>query len=107
MEDGTAHAVFNISWNNAWRNKKNHDAIWLCFKSIPQSGNSRHLKVLSKGHEQVSDFSPRAIQLAWQVAEDATGLFVFPGETFSGQMSLTLKVALDPTVLATILICSA
>jgi hypothetical protein len=41
-----------ISWQNAWRDARNHDAVWLFFKYQPiqnAQANYRHAKVAKEG----------------------------------------------------------
>ena len=95
LEDGTATAVFNLSWDNAWHNEKNHDAIWLFCKSIPNEGQAHHIRVLPQGHEVVANFSPEPVELDFEVAADSVGVFIFPEADCRGNISLTLTLALS------------
>ncbi len=95
IEEGNLFASFNVSWDNSWNTDKNRDAVWLFFKSIPGSGQARHIKVLPNGHTKIADFSDQPVELGFEVSPDSTGIFIFPNETYRGNISLTLKVSLD------------
>lgn len=96
LEDDSAYAVFNLSWENAFDNERNNDAVWLFCKSKGQNGDSKHISVLSTGHQVVNVFSedPR---LEFQVSEDRVGLFIFPIENYQGNVHVTVKLKLNKT----------
>ncbi|MGW9684306.1 formylglycine-generating enzyme family protein [Flagellimonas sp. 2504JD1-5] len=93
IEGDQAYTLFNVSWDNAWYNTKNHDAVWLFFKSISENGGYKHINVAQSGHRVVSVFS-KDPNLIFEVPKDGAGLFVKPNNTFRGRVEVTLKVAL-------------
>jgi len=96
IEGNVAYTIFNMSWENAWKNEKNNDAIWLFFKLLPEEGGYRHIQVTNEGHSIVSIFSD-GLDLNFEVPSDGTGLFLFPKNSFRGKVEATIKVRLDPT----------
>ncbi|MGX1927754.1 SUMF1/EgtB/PvdO family nonheme iron enzyme [Flagellimonas sp. 2504JD4-2] len=92
-EGGQAYTLFNLSWDNAWHNTKNHDAVWLFFKSISEKGGYKHIQVAQSGHKVVSVFSEDP-NLVFEVPKDGTGLFIKPNSNFRGRVEVTLKVML-------------
>ncbi len=43
-EKTESFAVLNLSWENAWRNNRNHDAVWLFFKFLNGNDGYVHSK---------------------------------------------------------------
>ncbi len=95
MEDAAAYAVFNIEWKNSWNNSRNHDAIWLFCKSKTGIETARHIGIANSGHTVVSTYSSGSPALAFKVAPDQVGLWVFPSQSFRGDISATVKVELQ------------
>jgi len=96
IQDDAAFAVFNLNWDNAWHNDRNHDAIWVFFKSLNQDGY-RHIQVLNEGHSVVASFGDSKPSISFESPKDNVGLFVYPNKNFRGNISLTLKVMLNKT----------
>ena len=88
---GKAHAVFNIKWEHAWNNSKNHDAVWVFFKSKSPEHGYEHINVAQEGHEVVSVFSP-GLNLNISVPEDGVGFYVYPSSNYRGNVEATLHV---------------
>ena len=95
FENEEAYAVFNLSWNNAWHNDKNYDAVWLFFKSIANNGGHQHIDLEKHSHEVVASFAKQPVDLAIEVSEDQKGCFIFPQSTFRGNIEVSLKIKLD------------
>lgn len=91
-EQGRYFAILNVGWDNAWHNTKNHDAVWLFFKSIPQQGGYKHIK--AQKAEVISSFADN-VDIAFEYVSDETGIFIYPNSDFRGEIDLTLKVYLD------------
>ncbi len=94
-ENGKAYAIFNLSWDNSWHNNKNNDAVWLFFKALPNQGAYQHIQVASEGHVMRSNFSGKNLDVGFEVAKDANGLFVFPKQVYRGKVDIVLKIVLD------------
>lgn len=41
---------FEISWENSWKDQKNHDAAWVFIKFIDTNGNYIHGKLRENNH---------------------------------------------------------
>ena len=95
VENDSTYAVFNLSWKNAWNNQKNNDAIWLFCKLKSKNAPSKHISVLSVGHQLVDTFSGQDSDLQIMPSTDGVGLFVFPQNKFKGNIDVTLKILLD------------
>lgn len=88
---GTVRVSAKVSWKNAWRNAKNHDAVWLFVKARGgPSGPWRHVRIASS--------SPAANgMLSCQASADRVGTFCRPGTaTFRGDVSADITLELDP-----------
>ncbi|MTI22545.1 hypothetical protein E1176_16050 [Fulvivirga sp. RKSG066] len=84
-----------ISWKNSWHNDRNHDAAWVFFKFVSKNGGSRHA-YLAPGSAQQNWKSRAATPDAQlQVAQDGTGIMVSPSDTYRGELSYRLFIALD------------
>lgn len=94
LEHGEAYAVFNVSWDNGWQNSKNHDAIWLHFKSISNNGDYHHIKVAPKGHTMMANFGNPSFQLDFETTKDSIGVFIFSKNKFRGDVHVTVKIKL-------------
>jgi formylglycine-generating enzyme required for sulfatase activity len=85
--------IFDICWKNAWKNQKNHDAVWVFMKfSSPYT----HAKVARSGHQvlQKRGQSPNA---GIQVSRDQVGFWIFADESYCGDLDYKLFIALDTT----------
>ena len=85
---------FTISWKNSWNNSRNHDASWVFFK-LGQDNGSMHqylkpasAKMLWKGSDSMPD-------ARIEVSEDGTGLFVYPGSEYRGDVTYHITVERD------------
>lgn len=95
IEGETAYTGFNLSWDNAWNNEKNHDAIWLFFKIVDVEFNCSHVSILPEGHEVISSFTEDNPNLGFEISEDFAGLYIYPQDLFRGKISVSLKIKLD------------
>ena len=59
MDAGDALSInLDISWQNAWSNSKNYDAIWVFIKFIREDGGYIHPRVSSGGHSMLMNHIP-------------------------------------------------
>lgn len=84
--------LFDIRWDNAWNNRKNHDAIWVFIKYDGFYRN--HAKLKPDGHRVLQNRMPDAPAPSLEVAPDSLGFFLYPGQTYRGDMDLKLEVQL-------------
>jgi hypothetical protein len=40
---------FDLRWDNAWNNDRNHDAAWVFVKRVGD-GDPKHVKIVAEGH---------------------------------------------------------
>ncbi len=86
------HVVFTVSWKNAWRNGKNHDAAWIFMKFVNDGGGYRHI-YLNPNDIEIIDDGPVAPIV--QVSEDKTGMFIYPASNYRGDVSWRIKMKVD------------
>ena len=82
-----------VSWKNAWRNAKNHDAVWLFVKvrSGPNAG-WRHARLLPTSHGA-------STPIACETSADKVGIFCQPAGTHRGDLSGDVVLEIDPSSL--------
>ncbi len=84
---------FNISWDNAWNNDKNYDAVWLFVKFNSSTSWPRHARVAADGHQVLH--AHNGIEAEFSVPEDRNGLFLFPNQKHRGEVNWTVEIMLD------------
>lgn len=85
-------ARFTISWENAWRNGRNHDAAWIFFKLKNKEGRPRHLQ-LDPGRLSVIAMGGSPMPKAeMKASPDSLGAYLYLGESYRGNVSYTVKV---------------
>lgn len=92
-ESGTVVVTADVTWRNAWRSDRNHDAVWLFVKGrTPPRREWGHARISS-----VSSSAPGTAVDCWPSA-DKVGVFCAPAATHRGDVSLrvTLELALGP-----------
>lgn len=89
----TPRVKLNVSWDNAWNNDKNYDAVWLFVKFNTASGWYRHAKIAASGHRVLD--SSNGIEAAFSVPEDQNGLFLYPNQKYRGKIYLTIEIMLE------------
>ena len=96
VENDQAWATFNIQWEHAWNNDKNHDAVWMCFKSLPYVGAASHVRVLPTGHSVEANFAGENAAPSIRASKDSVGLFVVDAPQISllGLAAIVLGVLL-------------
>jgi len=80
---------FTLSWPNAWRNDRNHDAAWVILRGEdPKRGP---LKLAADGHGAAGFAAPAAIA----VSADRLGAFVASGAAHRGDVEWRVSLKLD------------
>ncbi|MDW3652744.1 MAG: SUMF1/EgtB/PvdO family nonheme iron enzyme [Bacteroidia bacterium] len=87
--------IFDIRWDNAWNNAKNHDAVWVFLKYNTPYNN--HVKILPTGHQLLKNRSPQSGNPTLEVADDGMGFFIIPPTACRGSLNYKLQVLLDTT----------
>ena len=86
---GTSHVrvPVTVSWNNSWRNAKNHDAVWL-FPKVRGAALWRHAAIHA--------LAPAAgAGVTCEIAPDRVGAFCSPAAQHRGSITAALTVTLD------------
>ncbi|MBL8113890.1 MAG: SUMF1/EgtB/PvdO family nonheme iron enzyme, partial [Acidobacteria bacterium] len=78
----------SVSWRNAWRNERNHDAVWLFVRVAGKDGRSRPVRVARSGHTATGSLEIRT-------PEDRAGVFVFPSAAHRGDVTTKVRLELD------------
>lgn len=85
--------LFDIRWENAWHNERNHDAVWIFLKFNGYYNN--HVRLQSDGHRVVKNRVPGMPDPLIEVSDDGLGLFVYPGDNYRGPVDVKLELLLD------------
>lgn len=87
-DDGSACVEFTITWPNAWRSDKNHDAAWIVLRTAdPLRGPVR---VAEEGHAATGDV-PGTIE----VSTDRVGVFLSASKAHRGPVKWRVSLVLD------------
>ncbi|WP_223033411.1 formylglycine-generating enzyme family protein [Hanstruepera marina] len=85
--------MFDIQWNNAWHNQKNHDAVWVFMKYNGYYNN--HVKVLPKDYKVLVNRSGEDSQPTIEFSKDGLGFFIYPQKNYRGSMNFKLQILID------------
>ncbi len=83
---GETRVLFDVSWDNSWRNQRNHDAAWVFVKLVGPNGQV-HLPLAASGHRVFSLSSDVMPDADLSVAKEGTGVFLAPGDVFRGSVA--------------------
>lgn len=86
--------LFDIRWENAWNNERNHDAVWVFLKFNGYYNN--HVRLRTAGHRIVQNRIDGMPEPRFEVSEDGLGLFITPGADYRGPVDLKVELLLDP-----------
>ena len=89
-------ATFDISWENAWRNDRNHDAAWVFLKLQREDGSYIHIRVAPEGHRIIQ--LPGRPRIEGEIAhvDGGTGIFVRPSERHRRDVAWRVSVDFHP-----------
>ncbi len=88
-----------MAWDNAWKNDKNHDAVWLFSRMIHRYGwGGLVLKFKPKGHSFVADHSGQGLFPHLEVSPDSLGVFVSLHKNHRGNVSWTIVFEMDESI---------
>lgn len=93
---GELRVVFDLSWKNAWRNARNHDAAWVFLKLIYGGQGLRHVRLVPDGHRLLDVPGVEAPPAQIDVSSDSAGFFIYPAESYRGDIRWRISVQLDP-----------
>lgn len=85
--------IFDLRWENAWHNAKNHDAVWI-FMKYGTSWNN-HVKVLKSGHKVLQNRIENTPYPEIDVDKDGLGFFIYPSKEYRGNQNLKLQILID------------
>jgi diadenosine tetraphosphate (Ap4A) HIT family hydrolase/formylglycine-generating enzyme required for sulfatase activity len=90
-------AWLTVSWKNAWRNAKNHDAVWVFFKLNAASADRAKLHgYVKKGSAAlIYNYQLGSTDPTFWIPDDGAGLMIFPSTAYRGDISWRIKVQLD------------
>lgn len=88
---------FTITWNNAWRNDRNHDAAWVFVKFEKTNEDYVHGTLAANGHNLVAGNSDRGGEIV--ISEDRVGVFLQPSSQHRGRVDWDVKLQLAPASL--------
>lgn len=84
--------LFDIRWNNAWRNTKNHDAAWVFMKFTSPYD---HVKISSTGHRLLQNRIKDCPDPVIEVSDDGLGVFIYPSDIYRGDVDFKIEIFLD------------
>ncbi|MDF1699375.1 MAG: hypothetical protein P1U56_26215, partial [Saprospiraceae bacterium] len=87
--------IFDLKWENAWNNAKNHDAIWVFVKFGTAYDN--HAKLNSTGHKVLQNRISSAPNPIIEVDKNGIGCLIYPSTTYRGNQNFKLQIVLDTT----------
>lgn len=100
---GQYKVKFTISWSNSWNNARNHDAAWIFIKyaspAYRQAGY-RHARLMPMGHHLLYNHLATSPAPNFEVAPDQTGLFIYGGANYRGNVKWTIALSLDTAILS-------
>jgi formylglycine-generating enzyme required for sulfatase activity len=90
-------ATLTIQWQNAWRNDKNHDAVWIFFKikNEHEVRSERHGVLKRRAFKFIHNYSKGSAEPDFWMPEDAAGIFVFPKTAHRGDVCWRIQVEID------------
>jgi formylglycine-generating enzyme required for sulfatase activity len=95
-EAGEVCVLFTISWENAWRDDVNHDAVWL-FCRLDRGGapGSLPLRLTTAVGGDFRTTAGALRSMDWQSSDDSLGLFVKVGHEYRGDAYANLRIGID------------
>lgn len=94
IQDTPLSVMFDISWDNAWNNDKNHDAVWVFMKYNGQWGN--HVKINPLGHEVVKNRTNGG-DPGIMVPQDGVGFYLRVPDGYHGDVNYKVQIVIDTT----------
>ncbi len=92
-----------LQWDNAWRNSRNHDGVWLFVKmqGVEVSGMQRirHVPIAEDPEVLSIDASVGMASLATRRSADSVGALVFPSKSFRGDVRAKVRIPIDGAVM--------
>ncbi|MBX2871266.1 MAG: SUMF1/EgtB/PvdO family nonheme iron enzyme [Saprospiraceae bacterium] len=89
------YAQVTVSWENAWHNEKNHDAVWLFYKFLRKDGNGYVHAYFLPETAQIIETYNSSPSVGIQASKDQTGLFIFADRPYRGPVKAKIQVQID------------
>lgn len=93
INENPVSVIFDLSWENAWKNSKNHDAIWVFMKF--NSFYNNHVKLNPSGHKVLKNRINDCPNPIIEVSDDSLGFFLYLDKAYRGDVNLKLQIQLD------------
>ncbi len=91
---GEHRVIFDLSWQNAWRNSRNYDAAWV-FLKFPLGNGDTHAKLAADGHAIIQLPNSNSPKAKIDVGKDGNGFFIYPAENFRGNINWRVNIKLN------------
>lgn len=88
-------AVFDVSWKNAWRSARNHDAAWIFLKLRRENGSFTHVRLAAAGHSVVSTQVSGAPTATIEPSPDGVGAMIYSSQPYGGDVAWRISLMLD------------
>ena len=75
-----------VSWKNSWNSDRNHDAAWVFFKALNNSGGYRHLYLKPNSARLSWKASPEMPDAVAKIPTDGAGMMVYPIDKYRGDV---------------------
>lgn len=90
VENGTVAVKFDLSWQNAWKDGVNHDAVWIFMKYSDDDGQTwKHATMALSGTNPSGFYAGTGTPLEIVVPQDLKGCFVRKSSSGVGTVAST------------------
>ena len=87
------YVLFDLSWKNAWKNDKNHDAVWIFGKF--NNNPWEHPLLETSGHAVLKNRIDGCPTPRVKASKDSIGLWVYLDDNYRGDVDIKVKMMLD------------
>lgn len=85
--------IFDLQWDNAWSNDKNHDAVWVFMKFGTPWNN--HVKLMPTGNKVLQNRINESPSPTIEVSQDGLGFLIYPSKNYRGNLDYKLQILID------------
>ena len=86
-----------VSWDNAWRNDRNHDAGWVFLKYNTPGEGYEHVRLVPDSGEMLWKADPSMPDADIRVADNRAGILIRPSDAYRGDLQYHIYVEQDTT----------
>lgn len=90
---GGCSVTFDVEWRNAWRNERNHDAVWICVRLSHAGLDAGPARLVPGAAIKIIDAGGIAGEVV--VSADGMGAFVRPAGPCRGDVRWNVQLTLD------------